>query len=65
MSKAKNVPIDIYKEPECQRVKGRGFKNNDVNRGYMSEDMYEYPNERHSVRDKRWREESEEMYGEN
>jgi len=54
--------IDIY-EPECQRNKGRGFKNNDVKRGYMSEPMDDYPIEHTKADQRKWRNESRERWG--
>ena len=60
--KCKPVP---WEEPEPERVKGRGFKNNDVKRGYMSEPIDSFPQENPFVRRRNWRKEREdgnEMY---
>jgi len=59
----KSVPYHIdWVESKPERNHGRGFKNNDVKRGYVSEPMYDFPDDSKAVRRRRMRKEDEERY---
>ena len=53
----KDCVIEVWEGPKPQRVNGRGFKNNDVKRGYVSEPIDNFPKEKSSVMRRNWRKE--------